>query len=104
VIPYLWGQFYVEKPRKWMADFSGPRKHRTRYDYIWSQANITSYEAPEFHTHTKPETKLQFCIFQWVHNIKTDLREIGWDGRDWIDLDQDRDQWRALVKTVKLVK
>jgi hypothetical protein len=26
-----------------------------------------------------------------------DLREIGWDGRDWIVLAQDRDQWRALV-------
>jgi hypothetical protein len=25
-----------------------------------------------------------------------DLREIGWDGVDWIDLAQDRDQWRAL--------
>jgi hypothetical protein len=32
-----------------------------------------------------------------VDNIKTDLREIGWDG---IDLAQDRDQWRALVNTV----
>jgi hypothetical protein len=26
-----------------------------------------------------------------------DLREIGWDGMDWIDLAQDRNQWRALV-------
>jgi hypothetical protein len=24
-----------------------------------------------------------------------DLREVGWDGRDWIDLAQDRDRWRA---------
>jgi hypothetical protein len=32
-----------------------------------------------------------------VDNIKMDLREIGWDGVDWIDLAQDRDQWRALV-------
>jgi hypothetical protein len=29
-----------------------------------------------------------------------DLREIGWDGRDRIDLAQDKDQWRALVNTV----
>jgi hypothetical protein len=28
------------------------------------------------------------------------LREIGWDGMDWNDLAQDRDQWRALVNTV----
>jgi hypothetical protein len=33
-------------------------------------------------------------------NIKMDLREIGWGGMDWIDLAQDRDQWRVLVNTV----
>jgi hypothetical protein len=37
---------------------------------------------------------------RWVDNIKTGVREIGWDGVDWIDLAQDRDQWRALVNTV----
>jgi hypothetical protein len=26
-----------------------------------------------------------------------DLREVEWDGVDWIDMAQDRDQWRALV-------
>jgi hypothetical protein len=36
----------------------------------------------------------------WVDNIKMDLREIGWDGVDWIDRTQDRDQWRALGNTV----
>jgi hypothetical protein len=29
-----------------------------------------------------------------------DLRDIGWDGVDWMELAQDRDQWRALVNTV----
>jgi hypothetical protein len=29
-----------------------------------------------------------------------DLREIGWDGMDLIDLAYDRDQWRALMNTV----
>jgi hypothetical protein len=33
-------------------------------------------------------------------NIKMDLREIGWDGGDWIDLAQDRDQWRAPLNAV----
>jgi hypothetical protein len=28
----------------------------------------------------------------WVENIKMDLREIGWDGMDWIDMAQDMDQ------------
>jgi hypothetical protein len=35
-----------------------------------------------------------------VDNIKMVLREIGWDGMDWIDLTQDKDQWRALLNTV----
>jgi hypothetical protein len=37
---------------------------------------------------------------RWVDNIKVDLRETGWDGMDWTDVAQDRDQWRALVNTV----
>jgi hypothetical protein len=35
-----------------------------------------------------------------VNNIKLDIREIGWGGMHWLDLVQDRDQWRALVNTV----
>jgi hypothetical protein len=37
---------------------------------------------------------------RWVDNIKMDLREIGLDGMDWIDVAQDRDQVRALVSMV----
>jgi hypothetical protein len=37
---------------------------------------------------------------RWADNIKINLREIGWDDVDWIELGQDRDQWRALVNTV----
>jgi hypothetical protein len=35
-----------------------------------------------------------------VDSIKVDLREIGWDGVDWIDLAQDRDQLRVVVNAV----
>jgi hypothetical protein len=35
-----------------------------------------------------------------VVNVKIVLREIGWDGMDWIDPTQDRDQWKALVNKV----
>jgi hypothetical protein len=35
-----------------------------------------------------------------MNNTEIDLREIGWDGMDLIDLAEDRDQWRALVNTV----
>jgi hypothetical protein len=33
-------------------------------------------------------------------NIRIDLREIRWEDVDWMNVDQDRDQWRALVNTV----
>jgi hypothetical protein len=36
----------------------------------------------------------------WEDDIKMDLREIGWDYMDWIDLAQDRDHWQVLVNTV----
>jgi hypothetical protein len=52
----------------------------------------------------RADKKLVFKILDssvgWVDNIKMDLREIGWDGVNWIDLAQDREQWRALVNTV----
>jgi hypothetical protein len=35
-----------------------------------------------------------------VDNIKMDVREVGRDGVDWMDMAQDRDQWRAVVNTV----
>jgi hypothetical protein len=37
---------------------------------------------------------------RWEDNIKKDLTEIGIDGANWIQLAQDRVQWRACVNTV----
>jgi hypothetical protein len=50
----------------------------------------------------KPEGKrpLGRPIRRWADNVKIALREIGWNGVDWIDMAQDRDQWRALVNTI----
>jgi hypothetical protein len=50
----------------------------------------------------KPEGKrpLGKPSYRRVYNIKMDLREIVWDGVDWIDMAHDMDQWRALVITV----
>jgi hypothetical protein len=36
----------------------------------------------------------------WEDGIRMDLREIGRGSVDWIQLAQDRDQWRALANTV----
>jgi len=34
---------------------------------------------------------------RWQDNIKTDLQEVGCEGVDWIELNQDRDRWQAQV-------
>ena len=49
----------------------------------------------------KPEGKRPLGIprRRWEDNIKMNLQEVGWDG-DWTEFAQDRDRWRALVKTV----
>jgi hypothetical protein len=66
------------------------------FGYIWIRYFYVHY------TLRKPEGKrpLGRPRHRWVNNVKMDLREIGWDCMDWIDLGQDRDQWRALVNTV----
>jgi hypothetical protein len=50
----------------------------------------------------KPEGKrpLRRPRCRLVDNIEMDLTDIGWGGMDWIDVAQDRDQWRPLVKMV----
>jgi hypothetical protein len=37
---------------------------------------------------------------RWLDDIRMDLGKTGWGGIDWIDLDQNRDQWWAPVNTV----
>jgi hypothetical protein len=50
----------------------------------------------------RPEGKrpLGIPICRWEDNIKINHRYIGLGGMDWIDLAQNRDQWRALVNKV----
>jgi hypothetical protein len=45
----------------------------------------------------KPEGKrpLRRPRRRWVDNIKMDFRVVGRDGMDWIDLSEDRDQWKS---------
>jgi hypothetical protein len=48
----------------------------------------------------RPEEPLGRPGRRWEDNIKIDLREIGIDGATWIQLPQDRVQWRAFVNTI----
>jgi len=50
----------------------------------------------------KPEGKrpLGRPRLRWEDNIKMALQEVGCRGMDWIELDQDRDRWRAFVNVV----
>jgi hypothetical protein len=42
-------------------------------------ANISDYLGVHIHSNSD--------------NFRMDLRETGWEGRDWIHLGQDKDQW-----------
>jgi hypothetical protein len=46
-------------------------------------------------------TRSQRQTCKWVDSVKFDLRDTGWGGMEWIDLAQDRDQCKSLVKTVR---
>jgi hypothetical protein len=50
----------------------------------------------------KPEGRrpLEIPRPRWEDNIEMDIREVGCEGMDWINLAQDRDRWRALVNAV----
>jgi hypothetical protein len=54
----------------------------------------------------KPEVKSPLGRHRprWEDNIKMDLQEVGCESRDWIDVAQGRDKWRAVVKAVMNVR
>jgi hypothetical protein len=37
---------------------------------------------------------------RWEDNIRLEFREIGIDGNNWIQLAQNRIQWRVMVNTM----
>jgi len=37
---------------------------------------------------------------RWEDNIKMDLKEMGCEGMDWIDVAQNRERWQTLVKAI----
>jgi hypothetical protein len=64
-----------------------------------------TWEKQEIHTKfwlEKPEENRALGKYRcsWEGGIKMDLREIGWEGVDLMQLAEDREQWQALVNTV----
>jgi len=41
---------------------------------------------------------------RWENHIRMDIRERGWEGMDWMNLAQDRDQCSALVSMVMKIE
>jgi hypothetical protein len=37
---------------------------------------------------------------RWDNKVKMDLKKIGWEDMDWIDIVQDRENWQVLVNTL----
>jgi hypothetical protein len=49
----------------------------------------------------KPEGKRPLARLRrrWKNGIKMDLRQIGWEGMEWVHLAQDRDRGRGILQT-----
>jgi hypothetical protein len=52
------------------------------------------WESQKERDHWEDQDVGEWTTLKWI------LREIGWDGMDWNDLAQYRDQWRALGNMV----
>jgi hypothetical protein len=59
------------------------------------------YVTLRYHEHKTLPGRVRFT---WKNNIKILLKEIGWDGANWINLAQDRYQWRVIVKTIMNIR
>jgi hypothetical protein len=71
--------------------------HGNIYKFTWTSDGNTYRILVE-----NPEGKrpLRRPRSRWVDNKTIDLREIEWDVMNWINLAQDRDQWRPHVNMV----
>ena len=52
---------------------------------------------PKFNTYTYRKRTLRRPRRRWKGNIRMDPKKIGINTRNWVDSDQNRYYWRALV-------
>jgi hypothetical protein len=53
---------------------------------------------------SQKERRLGRWRCRWEDGIRVDLREIGWGDVEWVELSQDRGQWRAVVNVVMILQ
>ena len=70
------------------------------YIYICGRYGGRERCAQGFGGETRGKETIRETKARWEDNIKVDLQEVGRVGKDWMELAQDRDSWRALVNTV----
>jgi hypothetical protein len=91
----------VDSSEMFAPMYQATLRHTPKDSAVSSQ---TKLEVSDKNLGVYPLPILKSWEFNFVNleaSVKTDLGEkIGWDGMDWIDLAQNRDQWRALVNTV----
>ncbi|KAJ4431226.1 hypothetical protein ANN_19823, partial [Periplaneta americana] len=81
-------------------------KTDTEYKSLPYQVNDAGKEGTESRAWKESSSVTRACTFsrrrrcrcRWKDNIKMDLREVGYVGRDWINLAQDRERWRTYVR------
>jgi hypothetical protein len=65
-----------------------------------------SHPGPLFHHYSIlvfrliPKGKIRRLKHRWEDNIRMDLRELEWEGVDWMYLAEDGDQWWAIMNMV----
>jgi hypothetical protein len=81
--PYFTHNDYLQQ--KWAENVAQMGRSETHVGYWWESHKEKSQNRPK-------------C--RQLNNIKMDFGETGWGGMEWINLAQDRDQWKVLVNTV----
>jgi hypothetical protein len=79
--------------RKYPRKYSSFPKQTASSDEVGSQEERSTFIR-----------NIVYCIVlnqaRWEDNIMMDLREVGYESMDWIDLAEDRDRWRTFVNAV----
>jgi hypothetical protein len=65
---------------------------------------LACYELLQTASETEGKGSLGGPRYRWEDNIRMDLREIGWEGVEWIRLAWDKDQWWDLGNMVMNLK